>query len=152
VKSLNLVERECGQCQACCQRFEISELQKPERQRCEHQCKQGCAIYPERPARCAAYRCRWLQGDPNLERRDRPDRLGVIFDSHSALGELLEGVSYVVAHEVKPQALKSKRVARWVEALSRERLVIQVSFGGKRKVSGPPQLLAEFQRRTQEAP
>ena len=152
MKSLNLVERECGQCQACCQRFEISELQKPERQRCEHQCKQGCAIYPERPARCAGYRCRWLQGDPNLERRDRPDRLGVIFDSHSALSELLEGVSYVVAHEVKPRALTSKRVARWVAALSRERLVIQVSFEGKRKVNGPPQLVAEFKRRTQDTP
>jgi len=151
VKSLNLVERECGQCQACCQRFEISELAKPENQRCEHQCKQGCGIYPERPARCAAYRCRWLQGDPHLERRDRPDRLGVIFDSHSALGQLLEGLSYVVAHEVKPQALKSKRAARWIEALSRERLVIQVSFGGKRKVSGPPPALAEFERRVADS-
>lgn len=151
MNDLNLVERQCGQCQACCQRFEIAELDKPERQTCAHQCKQGCGIYVERPARCAAYRCRWLQGDPSLERRDRPDRLGVIFDSHSALGELLEGLSYVVAHEVRPKALKGKRAARWIEALSRERLVVQVSFEGKRRVRGPAALLAEFERRTESS-
>lgn len=143
----SLVQRECGACQACCQRFEIAELEKPEREACAHQCARGCAIYLERPQRCAAYRCRWLQGDPSLERRDRPDRLGVIFDTHSALGAVLEGLPYVVAHEVRPGAFKAKRAARWVQALGRDRLVVQVSFEGKRRVSGPAQLLAELDRR-----
>lgn len=147
-----LVERQCGDCQACCVRFEIEELTKPERTRCPHQCKAGCGIYPERPARCQAYRCWWLQGDPNLERRDRPDRLGIMFDKHSAAAEALEGLKYVVAHEIKPGAFKAKRGARWLQTLGADRIVIQVSFAGKRTVTGPPPLIAELDRRQASDP
>ncbi|MBL4848788.1 MAG: hypothetical protein JKY65_24975 [Planctomycetes bacterium] len=148
MSEVQLVERQCGQCQACCRLFEITELDKPERQTCAHQCKRGCAIYTERPQRCASYRCRWLAGDPSLERRDRPDRLGVIFDKHSALGELLADLDYVVAHEVQPGAFKTKRAARWIKALGQDRIVVQVSFSGKRRVTGPPALVAELDRRS----
>ena len=144
-----LVQRQCGDCQACCTLFEIEEVNTPERQPCQHQCKQGCAIYSERPERCQAYRCRWLQGDPSLKRRDRPDRLGVIFDEHSALGEVLEGLKYVVAHEVRPGAFSAKRAARWLHGLGADRIVVQVGFSGKRQVTGPPALLAELDRRTE---
>jgi hypothetical protein len=150
VSEIQLVQRECGDCQACCTLLFIEELKKPERERCPQQCKKGCSIYVDRPPSCSSFRCRWLQGDPNLERRDRPDRLGVMFDNHSALKELFEGIKFVVAREVRPGAFKHKRAARWVSTLAEERLVVQISYFGKRKVVGPRALVEEFERRNSE--
>jgi hypothetical protein len=145
------VQRECGDCQACCTLFEIEEANTPQRQACQHQCKQGCAIYSERPERCQTYRCWWLQGDPSLKGRDRPDRLGVIFDKRSSLAELLEGLPCVVAHEIRPGAFKAKSAARWLKALGADRIVVRVSFFGKRQVVGPRALLAELDRRKEDS-
>jgi len=146
-ESFDWVERECGACQACCQVMGIHELGKPEQQRCPHQCKKGCGIYAERPGSCQAYRCRWLHGDPNLSQRDRPDRLGVIFDNHSALNEELAGLKYIVAREVRPGAFKGKRAKRWMRALEQDRILVWVNFAGDNKVTGPVELLKELDKR-----
>jgi hypothetical protein len=143
-----LVERECGDCRVCCTIFEIPELEKPKRQLCVHLCKKGCEIYPERPSTCRAYRCRWLQGDPQLERRDRPDRLGVVFDTQGDANPLLQGIKHVIAREVLPSAFKRKRAERWIATLQAERLLIQISYSGQQRVLGPASLVEELERRT----
>src|SRR5574343_1383855 len=75
----NIVERPCGDCQACCMAIAVHELHKPMWQECEHQCSNGCAIYGEHPESCKGYWCLWQHGVLKGE-ENRPDKLGVIFD------------------------------------------------------------------------
>jgi hypothetical protein len=69
-----MTTRECGPCQACCTVLRIEAIQKPRATRCPNQCATGCAIYPDRPAECAGYRCAYLQGLVSK----RPDESGVV--------------------------------------------------------------------------
>lgn len=70
--------RTCGDCQMCCTTFPIHALEKPAFTRCPNQCEAGCSIYNNRPVECRQFVCMWLNGI--FDERDRPDRLGVLFD------------------------------------------------------------------------
>jgi hypothetical protein len=57
----------------------VDELAKLGGRACLHQRPEGgCAVHARRPPVCRAYRCAWLSGA--FEERDRPDRLGAVFD------------------------------------------------------------------------
>lgn len=158
-------DRTCGQCTACCTVLGIRELEKPAFQCCPNLAGagKGCGIYGGRPTSCRVYRCEWLDGAraraPGQRkspaaiagltaRRDRPDRLGVIFDSFPPAREVLERAAAgdeqareqvraafvtVRVREVRPGALHQLRVRRGLEQLVRAGwTVILVPFGGRR--------------------
>lgn len=145
-------ERSCGACTACCFALGVKPLKKPPFQRCEHQCAAGCGIYAERPGPCRAYRCAWIEDLG--ERRDRPDRLGVIFDrmapgaetlqladagDAAAQTRVLQATKTVRARELRPGALGAKHARAVVERLHREGLlVVLVPFMGRRLPVGEP--------------
>jgi Fe-S-cluster containining protein len=45
---------------------------------CSHQCASGCGEYESRPVGCRHYTCAWIDGWG--DDRDRPDRLGLLFE------------------------------------------------------------------------
>ena len=73
-------ERVCGECSLCCTVLRVDPLAKLAGTPCS--CLRaggaGCSIYANRPPICREYRCLWLRG--GLDREDRPDRLGAVFD------------------------------------------------------------------------
>jgi hypothetical protein len=78
-----ILSKSCGACQACCTVVAVHEIDKPEYQKCEHQCSTGCAIYRQRPVTCRDYYCFWrMTGLPEGEDY-RPDNLRAIFDAES---------------------------------------------------------------------
>lgn len=84
------MSRRCAQCTACCEVLAVAEIDKPEGERCAHQCRRGCRIYTTRPATCRDYSCAWLSGLGKAA--DRPDRLGLVLRpySHPTLGAMIQ--------------------------------------------------------------
>ena len=74
---LPVLNRSCGECNACCVVFDIDELHKPAREACQY-LDGNCSIYSTRPPICVDFECAWLQG--GLPDDQRPDKFGVIFD------------------------------------------------------------------------
>lgn len=77
------LDRECGECTACCHWFEIEEFNKEQYDPCpklkgEPGCN-NCTIYDTRPKMCKDYICAWLYGYGNEE--DRPDKSGIMMDN-----------------------------------------------------------------------
>lgn len=144
--------RSCGACQACCVVLGVKPIEKQPYHRCEHQSAKGCGIYETRPDPCKLYRCGWLEGLG--ERRDRPDRLGIIIDriapaeavqARAAAGEahavaqVASASKTVRAREVGRGALAEPRAKRLVEALHRAgMLVVLVPFAGRKLPVGRP--------------
>ncbi|HYE92708.1 MAG TPA: hypothetical protein VEA38_16885 [Terriglobales bacterium] len=145
--------RTCGDCDACCLILGVKSLEKPPHQRCEHQCEKGCGIYESRPDPCRNYRCSWLDGQIGI-RRDRPDRLGVIFDAmapnpvvqaRAEAGEteaiaLVEKARRTVrAREVSHGAFGRERVKRWLRELHGLGVTVQlIPFAGRKLPVGRP--------------
>lgn len=145
-------DRTCGACSACCFVLGVKPIDKPPFQRCEHACEKGCGIYEQRPAPCANYRCGWLEGFG--DRRDRPDRLGVIVDrlapsaevqaraeagDKTAIEQVEQAKRTVRAREARRGALVEPRVRRHLEALHRDgQLVVLVPFAGRKLPVGRP--------------
>lgn len=74
-----MTSRPCGPCQACCIEPEITELDKPAGQRCEHlSMLQGCSAYGERPPVCWRYQCLWSRPEWDVPADLRPDLCGVL--------------------------------------------------------------------------
>ena len=67
--------RKCDGCTVCCHVVGVRELNKPYFQDCKHQCKEGCAIYAQRPRSCHEYICGWRGGIIDGE---RPDKQGFV--------------------------------------------------------------------------
>ena len=111
--------RSCGSCTACCTAIGVQELDKPAGVRCAHlrpRHAKPCGIYEVRPPGCHLYACAWLQGV--IPRRDRPDRIGVVFDSTR------EGL--VRAVDVWPGAHLAPRVQAIIQVLAREGFMVHV--------------------------
>lgn len=144
--------RTCGACQACCTVLGVKPLDKPAFQRCAHQCAKGCGIYETRPDPCRLYACGWVEGFG--QRRDRPDRLGVILDriapsaevqqlaaagDPAALERVKQAQRTVRAREVRPGAFALPRARRIMEGLHRGgQLVHLVPFAGRALPVGRP--------------
>ena len=145
--------RSCGDCQACCSLLGVKGLPtypnsyKPPRQRCEHQCTTGCAIYEDRPAPCAEFSCHWRLGLIAGDERRRPDRFGVMFTATDdrGRGQLL------VATEVTPGSLEQgaalHTLQRWTQ-----RDVLIVRRGEHTETFGPDELLRQVRIDVRERP
>lgn len=124
-------ERRCGACTECCRTLAIPTLGKPADKLCEHarSCG-GCGIYDARPSECRTFQCQWLMSPEIFRRRDRPDRLGVMFDlvEHERYGRC------VMVHETRPGALLDGRVRALAERFGGQQLVLGVRRG---EVRGP---------------
>ena len=116
---LPLSTRACGSCTACCTVKRIVELALPQWTRCPHECAAGCNVYAARPPTCRAYNCSWLLGDIPGDERQRPDRLGLIFD---VVDEGC-GAQSLVAWEVWPGASYDRGPARLLAALRQQATV-----------------------------
>jgi uncharacterized protein len=130
VRPQNQRPRDCGNCRACCTVLGVSELAKPRDCACPHAKKdKGCTLFgkADRPKSCTDYRCFWLDG--LFERRDRPDRLGLIFDDREPILDWLEkecGFRVVVVREVSPGANRSKRARALLVETARRVPVIYI--------------------------
>lgn len=104
--------RECGECQVCCVLPAVGALQKPMFTPCPNLCEQGCSIYAERPAECAAFRCAWHRGDAQLSDGDRPDQLGLMIET--CVSELAgqPSIPYVRIWETQPSWFEDERSDR----------------------------------------
>lgn len=80
------LERQCGECKACCTSIGVQELGKPFQQQCVHVCSKGCNRYDNRPGSCKVYKCVWLNGDLSFDQR--PDKFGVLFHVTEDEGKL----------------------------------------------------------------
>lgn len=88
---LGMINR-CGQCTACCNIFNITELKKPSGVDCIHLDKKGncCSIYKSRPSVCVKFKCLWLDQWKGMEivannmgvgkEKLRPDELGLVLN------------------------------------------------------------------------
>jgi len=103
----------CGECQLCCFILHVEALKKQEWEQCEHQCKQGCAIYPNRPEICSNYRCLWLS-DEFIPEEFRPDKIGCVVDIHDTLiGPV------VVCHQIKDGQWKETATFQYIAELAK---------------------------------
>lgn len=138
IESTNTRTRSCGACTACCAALLINELKLENGVPCPHQRRGtkaarrgGCSIYTAgRPGECQTYRCQWLDG--LFERRDRPDRLGLIVDEGDGRIDYLEktlGHRPVTAREASPGAAHGKRFKAALRALSNRVVTFYVPFG-----------------------
>lgn len=125
-------DRQCGECQACCEVVAIKgDNMTPEKknyERCVHQCDKGCAVYSSRPVECRTYMCEWRTGTLTDE-DDRPDKLGVIIDTRNLTDTTGQDRKPLAANgkpvtialvlwEVRPGALKTERVQsiiKWIK-------------------------------------
>lgn len=131
-------ERSCGTCSACCTVLGIVALGKGPNTPCAHQVGKGCSIYAQRPDECRTYTCGWLAGA--FEGRDRPDRLGVVFDASGSPSSGDEIV--VVAREVMPGA--AERAWRQIALVAAANVVIVARLDGTRRVQGPAPLVKAY--------
>lgn len=142
--------RECGPCTECCFAIGVAELDKPMWRACAHE-RRGCGIYAKRPTSCRTFRCLWLGGD--LERKDRPDRLGIVMaTAHTALGHTV-----VVAYVRKLDADKGGRGAELLLKLAEHIPVCVIRRNGSRRVLSAdherlPEIIREFNRHLPIAP
>jgi hypothetical protein len=133
-------DRRCRQCDACCEVVAVEELAKPEQEKCRHQGrggKPGCSIYEERPRACRAWACGWLLGY-GVE-RDRPDKLGVIFDACETVGGLT-----IQARAVWSGAFRQPRAQSAIRAFAARLPVVLMYRNGERKLIGPPHVVRKM--------
>lgn len=146
--------RECGPCTACCTVFAVSEFDKGPFETCTHVCETGCAIYPDRPEPCRAFRCQWLRGlleiDGTIDPELRPDASGVVFDFQPQTPY----ADVYTAWELEPGASDRHPARGVIEGLQEHFLVMVVrrNAGGSRGMAqrrfvGP----AELVKRAEEA-
>lgn len=112
------MKKTCGACKACCQNFNIEEINLKRGQRCKHitdknGSKGRCSIYgtQARPAVCAGFECLYLKG--LFERSDRPDKVGIM----AYFSQLENGLVCLVAQELLPKKFISKRGKGLLEKL-----------------------------------
>lgn len=76
------MERQCGECAACCISSSIQAINKQRNCWCPNLYEKGygCRIYERKPETCTKYNCAWLLGVVG-EEEDRPDKLGLIVDN-----------------------------------------------------------------------
>jgi hypothetical protein len=121
------VARACGPCSLCCTLLRVDELGKPGGAPCVHQragrAGGACAIHPDRPGVCRAYRCLWLAG--GLADADRPDRLGAMLDLLSE-----GGAAVLVIREARAGAFDGSPRLREIAESYRATLPVRVVEAG----------------------
>lgn len=129
---LAMLNRSCGDCQACCTVMGVTELAKPQGERCRHLEVGGCGIYGSRPESCRDFHCLWRMGLGHQD--ERPDKTGLVIDvTHGDLPAL-------VIREAWPDAFETSRPM--IERLVSEGHLIYLVRGQSRLVLGPPEKVA----------
>jgi hypothetical protein len=128
-------------------------LDKPNYQRCEHQCDNGCAIYKDRPPSCRHFFCMWKTAYHFHAYRHlrnsiyRPDKCGLIFDYDPIL-------DVVKVWEVKPGAARWKANKKLILKVSKDchrpYLVIDEAWGKRATWDQVPAALKEEMNRLGE--
>jgi hypothetical protein len=160
---------DCGDCTACCTVLAVTELNKPMRFACQHQCRDGCRTYLARPSGCRQFNCLWLRGALQqhasasvlisrsllqdsahpAEESLRPDHSGVIWDY------FIDGkdrLPHLVAFEVWTQAFHHSDNFNFLKRVS-DQFTLRLSFrdGQWAEVSNRTELAAVFESRTDQA-
>jgi len=130
------LSRSCGSCSACCTVLGVTQMQpepKPPHQRCAHDSLgRGCRIYADRPQGCREYACLWLLDPEFLHERDRPDRLGLIFDLNPDFAKA-HGDRALIAREVWAGSIRAKRAGKVLAAITQSNLkVVLKTWAGRR--------------------
>jgi hypothetical protein len=130
--------RHCGACTACCTCKTLAVPGcKPLGGSCAHLRKArkgrkpGCAIYDAKPQHCCDYGCYWRMGV--LTRHERPDKLGIIFDSAAPEIERViasAGVPVVLARETYPGSGSTFKAKAAILAMTQKFGVIRVGLPG----------------------
>jgi hypothetical protein len=135
------VNRECGDCSACCKLLEVGregdEFRKPQGIWCPliRDDKRGCTVHAALPKSCANFKCAWLSG--GLRDQDRPDRARIVVSLEQSVGDKITDRSGRVVmretpvwcvYEREPGAAWGKR-ARWVMDQLAKLTVLQVENG-----------------------
>ncbi len=151
-----MTERSCGACAACCYIPAVPSLGKREYELCRHSSPSGCGVYESRPGECRDYSCLWLSSELG-ELADRPDRIGLVFDKPSLVGDHADyaGVPFICAREIHAGARDGERAAELLGLFARSWVVRLTSPDGRTRLTGPAplvELLAEraSQRRRTE--
>jgi len=131
-RRLPVVRRTCGGCTECCTALGVPELEKGFHEKCRHEGDSGCGSYDERPQQCRNFSCQWLLG--SMEDKDRPDKIGVIFDisSGGALGRI------PVAIETRDGATESGEGEEVLRLVAKNSAVAVISRDGKQRLVGAP--------------
>jgi hypothetical protein len=82
LKTVDRIERQCGECQLCCRLLPVRALGKGANTRCRHQkFGKGCAVYHQAamPPECMMWNSRWLVNDDTGD-LPRPDRSHYVID------------------------------------------------------------------------
>lgn len=95
---LPLLDRQCGECNACCVAPCAEDLGKPGNVPCKH-LNGNCTIYDTRPEVCRTFQCAWKVGLSTDD--ERPDKLGVMFSISMA-----ETRHKIEVYELREGALK----------------------------------------------
>jgi hypothetical protein len=136
--------RSCGDCRACCTTERVLELQKEPGVSCEFlrlELGPGCSRYETRPNGCRQWACVWRSGSNLLTEGERPDEIGVIFDSDA------RGILY--AKETEPGGFKKAEAV--LVRLAKRRVVVLTSADGKEGIAfGPSEAVLKYQRRVAE--
>jgi len=120
--------RTCGPCSECCYVLGVHELGKRDFAHCTHE-KRGCGIYGTRPESCRSFQCVWLQGQ--LDRKDRPDRIGIVF---ATADMSVHQQQVVIAYVRKPGADKTGRGAELLNILAQQVPVAIIRWDGTRSI------------------
>jgi hypothetical protein len=136
--------RSCGECRACCTTERVQELQKEPGVSCEFlrlELGPGCSRYETRPHGCRQWACVWRSGSNLLEEGERPDEIGVVFDSD------VSGILY--AKETEPDGFKKGETT--LVRLAKRRVVVLTSADGKEGIAfGPSEAVLRYQRRVND--
>lgn len=118
----DVTKRRCGECSLCCTVLRVDELAKLAGTPCVHLRLDGigCAIHPQRPRICRAYRCLWLGG--GLREEDRPDRLGAVLDVGTQ-----GGMPRLEIREASPGAYERSARLREIAAVFRESMPVRIT-------------------------
>jgi hypothetical protein len=137
--------RECGSCTACCDVFDVPELDKPNYVRCSYCTDFGCGIYETRPEVCRTYFCLWRRIDamPDLA---RPDRIGIVFSivtGHMPVSPFER--LYIIARAIDDPAVFETPAGRAaIRMFVREgSLPVFTAFGDEKKQVYPDQAFRE---------
>lgn len=113
----------------------VPAIEKPEHTACKHLCAHGCSIYADRPAVCSTWECAWRSGWLGGDERDRPDKLGVMFEYR-----LVAGRVFLWVYEVWPGALDDPKVQDQLSRLPSHETVVTSKHGSMELTAEPEAL------------
>lgn len=115
-------ENKCEGCTACCEAFDIVELNKPHSTACSFCKNSGCSIWDKKPVACNTFSCLYLQEE--MPKELRPDNCKVIFE------KLTTKIYLALSHHKDENAYREKNVMEFIKDLNDQGIsVVTSSYG-----------------------